>query len=157
MLFRSGPRNESDAAFDPRFVFALERRRRSHDGPEGRRTATSASTPSAPSCGFVPVVPSCPWSAGHRKRGTVLTANGFVDMDSRPSQLKTGFRHAVPRHSGRPALFWRIRPTLADRLENDGLMRTRQPGGYRPEFLGEPSVAMSRKPVSSPRKSNPQI
>jgi len=29
----------------------------------------------------------------------------------------------VPSHSARRALFWRLRPTLADRLENDGLMR----------------------------------
>jgi WD domain, G-beta repeat len=34
------------------------------------------------------------WSAGHRKCGIVLTANRFVDMDSRPSQLKDLFRGA---------------------------------------------------------------
>jgi len=94
---------------------------------------------------------------GSPECGIVLTANGFVDMDSRPSQLKTCFEMLVLSHSTRPALFWRLRPTLADRLENDGLMRTRRPGGYRPEFLGEPSVAMSWKPVSSPRMPNSQI
>jgi hypothetical protein len=47
-----------------------------------------------------------PWSAGHRKCGIVLTTNGFVDMDSRPSQLKTCFEMLVRAIRRDVPLFW---------------------------------------------------